>query len=125
MSRINLFLIGGRWLFKHYLRDEVFEELSHYYVRSRYRFEVPEQELAEVRDLLEREGYEPVLIRDPEPFSVTKPAYTEMKEIVKKSVHKEPRGNLVLFVMKDEASVEQAEYLGAKRVSEKEETGNL
>lgn len=123
MSRINLFRIGGRWLFKHYFQNHVFEELSHYYGGSRYRFEVPDEGLAEVRDLLEREGHETVLIRDPEPFCVTKQAYTEMKQILKKSVHKEPREDLVLFVMKDKAAVEQAEYLGAERVTEEKETG--
>jgi hypothetical protein len=50
---------GGRYIFKQYFNnDDLFQELEQYYNSDKYRFEVPEGELSEVRQVLDNYFYE-------------------------------------------------------------------
>ena len=118
-ERINLFDVGGRYLFKHYFeRTDIFDALSEYYNGDEYRFEVPTDELEEVRDTLDERYYELVAIDDPEPYCVVKEQYTPHAAILRNSVAHWSRDDHNFFLMKDELSVHEALEAGAKPVSE-------
>ncbi len=118
---INVFKVGNRYLFKHYFENrKIFEKLEKYYVRHRYRFEIPSETYGAFKKELESEGYKLEEVEDPEPLCVVKPKYTEMKEILKKSVYKEVKKDDLIFVMKDKVAVEEAVQLGAKPLEETE-----
>ncbi len=70
--RINIFKINGAYYFKYFFDDpELFRELEPFYEKQRYRFKMPTAgERNKVMKLLEKKGYDPVLIEDPAPFTV-------------------------------------------------------
>ncbi len=58
--------------------------------------------------LLEKKGYDPVLIEDPAPFTVEISKNQKYGEFLKNSVENYPLRDKMVFVMKDMAWVEQA-----------------
>ncbi len=63
---IYIFKLGTLWYFKYFFDDrEIFKDLSRYYNRERFRFELKTVEEREhVMNYLEEKGFEPVLIID-------------------------------------------------------------
>jgi hypothetical protein len=65
-ERIYIFKLGSLWYFKYFFEDRgIFEELSGYYNRDRFRFELKSVEERDnvIRYLVEK-GFEPVTIVD-------------------------------------------------------------
>lgn len=118
-ERITVFEIDGEYLFTHYFdRTDVFEDLQEYYGGETYRFEVPEADFDEVREVLADAYYEPVVVDDPARFCVVKEKYTPHADILRDSVvHWERRGH-IFFLMKDERSVQEAVERGATRLAD-------
>lgn len=77
-----------------------------YYNEDDYRFEVSGDTFDEVRELLEEQFYEPVIIRDLKSFCVVYPKYTEHPSLpFKASVLQRSKGSHHLFLIKDQLSV--------------------
>jgi len=119
-ERINLFAIDDRYLFKQYFdQDDVFAELRRYYNEDDYRFEVPQEDIANVQALLEDHFYAPRIVDDPEEFCVVHRKYAKHPDVLfKASVLQRSTGDHHVFMMKDQLSVEQAVNNGATRLVE-------
>lgn len=53
-EEITVFGIGNRYIFKTYFdEDQLFKELEKYYNEDKYRFETPESDLEQVRQIVE------------------------------------------------------------------------
>ncbi len=65
-GRIYIFKLGHRWYFKQFFDDpQLFEALSKYYIRERFRFELTTvAERDEAMKYLKANGYDPVIIED-------------------------------------------------------------
>lgn len=119
--RINVFRLGGCFLFKHYLEDELFQEVKDFYDGENYRFEVKEEAWEGVKQGLESFGYRPEVVDSLKRFAVVKEKYTEHPDILfRNSVLKRTIEGYTMFLMKDAASVEQAVGQGAKRLEDSE-----
>ncbi len=120
-ERITVFHVGDEYLFTHYFdREDVFDELRAYYDRSAYRFAVPADEFEAVREFLETEYFEPVVVDDLEPYCVVTEKYTEHADILRNSVAHWERADHLFFLLKDELSVREAVERGATPVEETE-----
>lgn len=116
---INLFDVYDRYLFKHYFNDnEIFSNLKYYYNEDKYRFEVPKDSINEVKQLLKRNMFEPIIIKEFNEFGVVKEKYTDHpKMLFRESLLQESTSNYNIFVMKDKKSVEKAVMNGANKLS--------
>ena len=65
-----------------------------------------------VMKLLDRKGYDPIIIEDPAPYTVEISQYTKYGELLKNSVESYTLRNKIVLVMKDLAWVEQAVEMG-------------
>lgn len=120
-DRINVFRVGEEYLLKYYFdREYLFDELESYYTYESYRFEVPLSEFDSVRELLEAEYFDPVVITDIEPYCVVKEAYTKHADILRNSVLHWERNAHNFFLLKDDLSVREAIELGADPVEDTE-----
>lgn len=118
---ILVFHVGDEYLFSHFFdRTDVFEALSDYYNEDAYRFEVPDDDFDDVRDLLAEEYFELVVVDDLEPYCVVKETYTKHADILRNSVANWERDGHLFFLMKDDLSVLEAEEQGATRITETE-----
>ncbi len=113
--RINIFKLGSAYYFKHFFDDPgLFRELEPYYEKQSYRFRMATVgEMSSVIKLLDANGYEPVLIEDPAPFTVEISRYRKYGELLKNSVENYLLRDKVVLVMKDMMWVEQAVAMGA------------
>lgn len=118
-ERITVFRLDDRYLFSHYFeREDIFDALEEYYSHERYRFEVPADELDEVRDRLEDEYYELRVVEDPEPYCVVTGKYEPHTDVLRNPVeHWERRGHR-FFVLPDHLAVREAVERGATPVAE-------
>ncbi|HEY9206243.1 MAG TPA: hypothetical protein VIO58_10020 [Candidatus Methanoperedens sp.] len=114
-TRINIFKINGVYYFKHFFDDpQLFKELEPFYEKQRYRFKMPTAgERNKVMKILERKGYDLVLIEDPAPYTVEISKNQKYGELLKNSVESYPLRDKIVLVMKDMAWVEQAIAIGA------------
>jgi hypothetical protein len=118
-ERINVFPVGDEYLFTHFFdQKDVFNELREYYNESEYRFEIPRGDFDEVREFLEEQYFDPVVVEDLKQFSVVKEKYTEYSEILKNSVANWERRNHRFFLMKDELSTKEAVEQGATKIED-------
>ena len=119
-EKINIFRIGGLWYFKHFFDDrEIFMGLSDYYNRGRYRFELKDvEERDKVMEYLADKGFEPIPIEDTCDYTVKIDKFKKHASILRNSVDAKEEGNDKVFVMKDQASVEEAIDKGAEKVEE-------
>jgi len=113
--RINIFKLGSAYYFKHFFDDtELFRELEPYYEKPGYRFRMATvEERNRVMKLLDMNGYDPVLIEDPAPFTVEISRYRKYGELLKNSVENHLLRDKVVLVMKDMVWMEQAVAMGA------------
>jgi len=126
-ERVNVFPVEERYLFKHYFdNDEIFDKLRRYYNNQQYRFEVPDEDFEEIQEFLAEFGYGLVVVDTVAEFAVAVQKYTEHPEnIFKDSVLQRSEGDYNVFVMTDQAAVEQAELQGATRLTETEVEAGL
>ena len=118
-ERINVFPAGGAYLFRHYLADDAFAELREHYDRYEYRFSVPRRRWEHTRAVLERHGYDPVVVEDVEPYAVVKRKYSDHPDVLFSAtvLHRDV-GRFNCFVLKDRESVEAAVEGGATPLDE-------
>lgn len=120
-QRLIVFKLDDQYIFKQYFEQQsLFTALQEYYNRDTYRFEVPHDEFATVRDQLEDYYYEPIIIADDDlaTFCVVKEQYTPYKAILRNAVEHWTRDDHNFFLMKDRLSVDQAVEHGATRLTE-------
>lgn len=115
---IYAFPVGDRYLFKHYFENSaLFAQLGEFYDERRYRFEVREGDLEDVRAILAEHGYGLVVVDDLAPFTVAVRKYTEHPEnVFSDSVDRREDLEYHLYLMKDQVAVEEAERNGAIRI---------
>ena len=112
---INIFKLGNAYYFKQFFDDpSLFRELEQFYDKGRYRFKIATVgERNKIMKILEKKGYDPTLIENPEPFTVEISRYQKYDELIKNSVKSYPLRDKTMLVMKDMARVEQAVAMGA------------
>lgn len=119
-ERVNAFLIGDRYLFRHYFEGEaVFDRLKPYYEHQEYRFSVPPRRFDQIRAFLRDNGYRLRVVEDPEPYVVVVRKYRSHPEnVFKAAVHQWSTRNHNCFLLRDAASVEHAVGRGAARLAD-------
>lgn len=118
-EQILVFDLGDEYVFKHYFeRTDLFESLQTYYNGDAYRFEVPADELAAVRNDLAEEYHELEIVENLDPYCVVKEQYTDHAAILRESVANWTRDGHHFFLMKDDLAVKTALEHGATRISE-------
>lgn len=117
---VNAFAVDETYLFKHYFEgDEVFDRLKTYYNNQQYRFEVPPDDLDEIRRFLAEHGYGLVVVDVPEAFVVVVRKYTGHPDnIFKESVIQRSVDGYNCFLMTDQDAVDRAVEAGATRLAE-------
>jgi hypothetical protein len=115
-KRITLFKIGKLWVFKHFFDDkDIFKSLAEFYNEDKFRFEFKSfGERNNALKILERSGFDYELVEDLRPFVVKLSRYTKYAPVLKNSIAYMETSDSRIFLMKDLASVEEAERLGAK-----------
>lgn len=126
-EQINLFAVEDRYLFKHYFKqDDVFAALRDYYNADDYRFEVPDDAVETVQEVLEDHFFEAVIIHDLELFCVVYPKYQDHPSVLfKASVLQRSTDDAHIFLMKDKLSVEQAINQGATAFADADVDGSF
>jgi hypothetical protein len=125
-EEITAFEVDGTYLFKQYFdRGDVFDALDSYYNRDKYRFEVEECELDAVQQILDEYFYDLQIADELEKYCVVMKKGIDYSDVLRNTVLTKRRGDHVVFLMKDLLSVEQAEEMGARRLSETDGNGEL
>ena len=113
-EEITAFKIGDRYLFTTYFEEEpLYNQLKQYYQTDKYRFEIPEYDIEQVRQTLDEFYYELVIETSWEDYLVTVDKETDSSNILRNSVIRKRRGHHEIHLMKDKLSVEQALEDGA------------
>ena len=108
-GQITAFEFNQTFLFKQYFdKDDLFQQLEQYYNSDKYRFEVPEEELSEVNQLLDNFFYELEVVDQPQEYCVVQNKEVDSSDILRNSVAHQRRRNYDIFLLKDEISVRQA-----------------
>lgn len=118
-NKVNIFLIDNVYYFKYYFKEGVvFDKMKEYYNNHQYRFELPEDEIDDVREFLAEYGYWLVKRTDFDEFIVLVEMYTDHPEgIVKNSVVQTTVDNYNCFLLTNKHRVEQAIERGAIRLT--------
>jgi len=116
--RINVFKVGKLWLFKYFFDNRnLFEALLDHYNKDLYRFEFKSTGARNnALKLLERNGFDYDLVEDLQGYVVKLPKFAKYAQILKNSIATKETATERLFLMKDQAAVEEAGGLGAKIV---------
>ena len=105
------------WCFKYFFGDrEIFDGLSNYYNRPKYRFELKdENERNKIIAYLKENGFEPVIIADTSDYRVKIDRFKKYAPILRNSIDSTEGEKERVFIMKDLASVEEAIQRGAEK----------
>lgn len=119
-ERINAFVAGDAYLFRHYFDDDsVFDAVKEYYNQRRYRFEVPADAFDDVVGVLAGHGYDVTVVEDPSDLTVVVPKYTDHPEAVfENAVLQVSTDDHNVFVLADAAAVEAAVDAGATHLDD-------
>ena len=117
-EKINIFKIGDLWCFKYFFGDrELFDGLSEYYNRPKYRFELKDEgERSKVTSYLKENGFDTVTIEDTAEYTVKIDRFKKYAPILRNSIDSSEGEKERVFIMKDLASVEEAIDRGAEKV---------
>lgn len=108
-EEITLFNTGDTYIFRKYFdENQLFNQLETYYNEDKYRFEIPESDLKQVRQILEEYYYELTVTDDVEDYCVVLGKNADSSEILRNSVMRKHRGQQEILIMKDELSKGQA-----------------
>ena len=115
-KKVTLFKIGKLWVFKHFFEDkEMFKTLAEFYNEDRFRFEFKTfGERNNALKILERAGFDYELVEDLRPFVVKLSRYNKYAPLLKNSISHMETSDWRIFLMKDQAAVEQAKRMGAE-----------
>lgn len=120
-SEILVFKIENIYIFKHYFDNQsAFNELDKYYNSDEYRFEIPEGDLDIIRQILDKYYYELQIVEDLNPYCVVVEKGRDYSDILKSTVLTKERSGLLVLLLKDELSVDQAIEHGAIKLSNSE-----
>jgi hypothetical protein len=113
-----MFETAGGWISKHFFDDSaIFKELADHYNKDLFRFEFKTVcESNKVLKLLELRGFEVELVEDLKGYVVKLPMYSKYAPVLKNSVAMIETPEWRIFLLKDLASVEEAQMHGAKIV---------
>jgi len=113
-EEITAFDTGDNYIFKTYFdENQLFKQLETHYNEDKYRFEIPDNDLTQVRQLLEEYYYELTVTDDVEDYCVVVEKKADSSDILRNSVMRKRKGQHEILVMKDELSKEQAIEKGA------------
>jgi hypothetical protein len=116
-KRITFFKLCKLWVFKQFFDNhELFNALQDHYNKDLYRFEFKSIGARNnALKLLERNGFDYDLVEDLKGYVVQQlPKHAKYAQILKNSVAFKETANERIFLMKDQAAVEEAVGLGAK-----------
>jgi len=119
-KKINVFKIGKLYCFKYYFTNEqVFNELSPYYNKEKYRFECGTAgERNKIIKYLWKVGFEVDIVEDLQEYIVKIDRMKPYVSILKESIEQAEIGRYKIFLMKDIRSVEYAIEQGAERYTD-------
>lgn len=113
-EQITAFEFDQTYLFKQYFdKDDLFQQLEQYYNPDKYRFEVLEEEISKVRQILDSFFYELEVADQPREYCVVQNKEVDSSDTLRNSVAHQRRGSYDIFLLKDEISVRQAIEKGA------------
>jgi hypothetical protein len=113
-EQIAAFDLGGRYVFKQYFNeDDLFQQLEKYYNRDRYRFEISDDDLPKVRQILDKYFYDIEIVENFNDFCVIRDRQLDSSKILRDSVTTHHQGKFEIFLMKDKLSARQAVEKGA------------
>jgi hypothetical protein len=108
-EEITVFDIGDRYIFKTYFdEDQLFKRLEKYYNNDKYRFEIPEGDLKEVRQVLDEYYYELDVEDSVEDYCVVVDRKSKSANTLRNLVMRKHKGEHEILVMKDKLSKRQA-----------------
>ncbi len=115
-KRIVVFKLGNLWVFKHFFDDsEIFKSLAEFYKADKFRFELKSfSQRNNALKILDKSGFDYELVEDLRPYVVKLSRYVKYAPVLKNSIAFMETPGSRIFLMKDLASVEEAERLGAK-----------
>ena len=115
-KRIIVFKLGKLWVFKHFFDDKMlFRALLGNYNKDQYRFEFMSTGARNnALKLLERNGFDYDLVEDLKGYVVKLPKSAKYAQILKNSVASKEIATERIFLMKDQAAVEEAVALVQK-----------
>jgi hypothetical protein len=115
-KKISLFKIGKIWVFKHFFEDkEMFKAMADFYNENRFRFEFKTfGERNNALKILERAGFDYELVEDLRPYVVKLSRYSKYAPLLRNSISRMETSDWRIFLMKDQAAVEEATRMGAE-----------
>jgi len=120
-EEITAFEVGDTHIFKKYFdEDRLFKQLEKYYNEDKYRFEIPEDDLEEVRQVLGEYYYELEVVDSVEDYCVVGDKKSDSSDTLRNSAMRKQRRQDEILVMKDELSKRQAMKKGAASLEESE-----
>jgi len=124
---ILVFKVGVLWIFKYFFDDkEMFKALLDYYNEDNYRVEFKTVgERNNALKLLERNGFDYEFVETLQNYLVKLPKSARYAQILKNSVAHKETANERIFLMKDQAAIEEALSLGAQIVEDGIAKGDL
>jgi hypothetical protein len=114
-KRITFFKLGKVWVFKHFFDNkETFKALAESYNEDKFRFEFKTfGERNNALKILDRAGFDYELVEDLRPFVVKLSRYSKYAPLLKNSIAHMETADWRIFLMKDQAAVEEAMRMGA------------
>lgn len=113
-KEIKTFEIGDRYTFKTYFEeDQLFKELEKYYNGNKYWFEIPESDLKQVKQVLDRYYYKLEVADSVKDYCVVVDRKSKCANTPKNSVMRKHRERREIIVMKGKLSKKKAVEKGA------------
>lgn len=114
LQEIAAFHNAGNYLFRGFFeQDGVFDQLNIYCNSDKYRFKIPEEEISEVRQILDEYYYTSEVADSFEENCVVIDQDMDLTRILNNSVAQLKINDREVFLVKDELSVKQAAESGA------------
>jgi len=108
-EEITAFEIGDTYIFKKYFdEDQLFKQMETYYNEDKYRFEIPESDLKQVRQTLDKYYYELEVADSINDYCVVVDKKSKSASTLKNSVMRKHRGQHEILIMKNKLSKEQS-----------------
>ena len=115
-KHLIMFKLGKHWVLKHYFDDkDVFKDLVDNYDKENYRFEFKTLgERNKALKLLDLRGYNVELVENLKGYVVKMSKFNRYASVLKNSVAFVETPDWRIFLMKDQAAVEEAVRYGAE-----------
>jgi hypothetical protein len=115
-KKVTLFKLGKIWVFKHFFEDtEMFKALAEFYNDDKFRFEFKTfGERNNALKILEWAGFDYELVEDLSPYAVKLSRYSKYAPLLKNSISHMETSDWRIFLMKDQAAVDEATRIGAE-----------